>query len=259
MKQFKNLIWSPIAAFQENTKEVETLVDDFIGFSFELFAEIYRCDGEKNIFFSPLSIGLALSVMQLGAKGETQEAIAKTLHSQPMDLDTFRKAGAALMKLLTRYGSGVSLNLAHSLVVRKDLPLEPNFKHIAESDYQANVKSLDFNSSAATDAINAWVSHQTHGKISHIINSLDPLAGLVLVNAIYFSGRWHLPFKRKDTRPGVFTLLTGEEKEHPMMSVTDDFQYLRTQKFQAIRLPYKKKQLTKYIFLPSQKSSLSEL
>jgi hypothetical protein len=45
---------------------------------------------------------------------------------------------------------------------------------------------LDFGNPEALTRINSWVSEKTGGKIESILNSLDPLALLVAVNAVYF-------------------------------------------------------------------------
>jgi len=54
--------------------------------------------------------------------------------------------------------------------------------------YQAPFEPLDFihNASSATEHINTWVEHQTHGHIQNLIppGALNQYSRLVLVNAI---------------------------------------------------------------------------
>src|SRR5262249_27648727 len=48
-------------------------------FGFELFNQLQLIDRGKNIFYSPLSVALALSMAYNGTDGETREAMRRTL------------------------------------------------------------------------------------------------------------------------------------------------------------------------------------
>src|SRR5580693_688444 len=60
--------------------------------------------------------------------------------------------------------------------------------------YGAEWTALDLAAAAAVPRINAWVNDKTHGMIRHILDKLSPLAVLVAINAVYFKGRWTIPF-----------------------------------------------------------------
>ena len=62
------------------------LVDANNKFGFKLFSEIQKSQSNENVFISPISIAIALSMTYNGAAGETQEAMAKTLNFQGMSL-----------------------------------------------------------------------------------------------------------------------------------------------------------------------------
>ncbi|WP_224412650.1 serpin family protein [Oscillatoria salina] len=46
-------------------------------FGFKLFQEILQAEGDKNLFVSPTSVAIALSMLYNGAAGETQQMMAK--------------------------------------------------------------------------------------------------------------------------------------------------------------------------------------
>src|SRR5215475_8049628 len=48
-------------------------------FGFDLFQQLKRQAASKNVFFSPLSVTLALAMTYNGAEGETKQAIGRTL------------------------------------------------------------------------------------------------------------------------------------------------------------------------------------
>ncbi|ELK35471.1 Serpin B12 [Myotis davidii] len=49
-------------------------------FSFDLFQEISKNDGAKNIFFCPLSLSAALGMVRLGARNDSAQQIDRVLH-----------------------------------------------------------------------------------------------------------------------------------------------------------------------------------
>ena len=59
----------------------------------------------------------------------------------------------------------------------------------------------------------------THGKIKTIVGpgDIQPETSVVLVNTVYFKGKWRHPFSRWDTRKAEFSLLSGNKVEVDMM------------------------------------------
>jgi serpin B len=57
------------------------------------------------------------------------------------------------------------------------------------------------------------VSDKTGGLIKEIIeaDSLDGLSRLVMVNAIYFKGKWRYPFDAKETETKPFHVDSGRQ------------------------------------------------
>jgi len=60
----------------------------------------------------------------------------------------------------------------------------------------------------------------------------------VLVNAVYFKGKWTTPFDKSETQDRNFTSATARQNPFPMMRQGGEFSYLETNDFQAVRLPY---------------------
>ena len=58
--------------------DVAAVVKGNDAFAFDLYAKLREKDG--NLFFSPESISTALAMTYAGARGETAEEMAKTLH-----------------------------------------------------------------------------------------------------------------------------------------------------------------------------------
>uniref|UniRef100_A0A0E0F418 Serpin domain-containing protein n=1 Tax=Oryza meridionalis TaxID=40149 RepID=A0A0E0F418_9ORYZ len=88
--------------------------------------------------------------------------------------------------------------------------------------------------------INKWVSKATNKLIREILpdGSVHRHTALVLVNAIYFKGKWSNPFPRERTATGKFHRLDGSSVDAPFMSSRED-QYIGFYDgFKVLKLPY---------------------
>lgn len=227
-------------------------------FGFKLFAKLVEQDRDKNIFASPASVAMVLTMTYNGAEGETRQAMAQTLELQGMTLPEINHANAQLKAVLENPDPKVQLAIANSLWARKGIPFKPAFIKVNKDFYGAEVTDLNFSQPNAASAINDWVSRKTKGKIDKIIDVIDRDAILFLINAIYFKGTWTAEFDKTKTKEDAFHLLDGRQKKHPMMSQSGHYRYYRGQDFQAISLPYGKERVSMYIFLPDKDHRLEE-
>ena len=230
-------------------------------FSFKLFSEILKqnnSQNSQNIFISPTSVAIALAMTYNGAKGETQQAMAKTLELQGISLQEINSANAALIAAVQNADDKVQLNIANSLWAKQDINFNPDFLQTNQDFYNATVTNLDFSDSGAVNAINDWVKQSTNGKIDRIVQQINSDDMMFLINAIYFKGKWTKEFDPEQTTIGPFYLAAGEEKQHPLMSQSGKYSYYENKKFQAVSLPYGNDgRLSLYVFLPSDNSSLT--
>src|SRR5512142_2929217 len=81
--------------------------------------------------------------------------------------------------------------------------------------------------------------------------ALDAATRLVLTNAIYFNAAWAEPFTPEKTRDGAFNLLDGGKVTVPMMNLTEFFSYGQGEGYQAVALPYDKRELSMLIVMPA--------
>jgi serine protease inhibitor len=228
-------------------------------FGFELFNQLQLKDRGKNVFYSPLSVALALSMAYNGAAGETKEAMRRTLKTEGLSLDELNQASAALINSLRSSDPKVELAVANSLWARREVKFREDFLERNRQFFAAEVASLDFGSPSALTAINDWVSRNTKSKIPSIIDQIDPDDVMFLINAVYFKGQWENKFEKGLTKNEPFYSLSGPQKEVPMMSQSGEYQYYRGDKFQAVRLFYGAKSASLDLFLPDNDSSIDDL
>ncbi|XGV95981.1 MAG: serpin family protein [Leptolyngbya sp. BL-A-14] len=227
-------------------------------FGFKLFSQLLKQDNGKNVFVSPSSVAIALAMTYNGASGATQQQMAKALELQGMSLSELNRANASLKAQLENPDAGVQLAIANSLWARQGTPFKPAFIQHNREFYGAQVTDLDFASPNAAATINNWVKENTRGKITQIVDGLKPDDVMFLINAIYFKGTWTRAFDKSETVSKPFYLTNGRSKPHPLMTQTGSYKYYENDQFQAVSLPYGKKQVSMYLFLPKKSSSLSD-
>lgn len=229
-------------------------------FAINLFKILGEENRSQNVFFSPLSISSALAMVFLGAKGDTAAQM-----SQALCLD---KAGdvhqsfQALLSDVNKSDTQYFLRTANRLFGEKTCDFLPAFKESCQKFYQGELEELSFanDTEESRKHINDWVAEKTEGKILEILSvgSVSPLTKLVLVNAIYFKGRWKEQFDRKHTR-GMPFKGNQETKTVQMMFKHDTFKMVcvREVQSQILELPYAGEELSMVILLPEENVDLA--
>lgn len=241
---------------QPNTPVDSKLVDANTRFGFKLFQEVLKQDSNKNVFVSPTSVAIALSMTYNGAGGETQQAIASALQLQGMSLQDINQANNALKTSLENADPAVQMSIANSLWAKQGISFKPEFMQQNQQFYGAKVTELDFRNPDSVNVINSWVKENTKGKIDTIVDKLKPDDVLFLINAIYFKGNWTKPFDKSQTTNRPFNLSNDSQKQQPIMSQSGKYRYYENDSFQAVSLPYGKGRMSLYVFLPNQTKTL---
>jgi serine protease inhibitor len=221
-------------------------------FGLKLFREIVALEGEKNVFVSPLSVAMALGMTYNGANGATQEAMQNTLELQGMSLEEVNKSYRSVIDLLRGLDPKVTFQIANSIWYRQGFEVEPTFVDLNTTYFDAVVRALDFTDPQAVVTINDWIHENTNGKIDKIIEKLNANDVMVLINAIYFKALWQTKFKRELTTEMPFTLSDGSVKQCSTMVMKGaEFQYLETDSFTAVDLPYGEGEYSMTVLLPN--------
>jgi serine protease inhibitor len=224
-------------------------VPDYAAFGLDLFRRVADAAPEANAIVSPLSAGLALSLLANGATGATLAGILQTL-ATGMELDALNRANAALSASLA--GGEVELAIANSLWMR-GAPFLPEYVAESQRSYGAEIGALQ-----SAGPINDWVSRHTRGRITEMVSDpIEPLVILLLLNAVYFKGRWQAEFRADDTRDRTFHAPSGPV-QRPMMSRTGHYGYLHGAGFRAARMPYRGDRFAMYVLLPDEGQSLAQ-
>jgi serine protease inhibitor len=191
-----------------------------------------------------------------GARGRTAEAMSKTLGLGSMLQTEVLAKSLSLKRGLEGADSLVRLDIANSLWARQGLTVRTEYRNDIERNFDGRMSVLDFASPQAPKTINAWVSEKTKGKIEKIIERIPSDMVLYLINAVYFKGRWQTLFNKAKTAEDDFHLPDESTKQLPFMHQDGEYQYLKGNGFQAVRLPYGSGRYAMYVFLPDKRDGL---
>ena len=239
--------------------DYEKIVSSNNGLGLTWFSEAEPND-DGNIFISPTSLLMALSMVYNGANGVTKEEIAKVLQAEGIDVKKLNQANASLMNLFHRSSKQVQLNIANSIWLNENHHFQTEFAQNNKDYYNAEIKEIDMNDSQSPEMINKWVKEKTNGKIEEIVESpLDPDLVTVLINAIYFKGDWKYEFDKSQTEDRPYYLADGTTKSIPLMTLHEKLAYMENEHFQAVSLPYgDKNEMSMKVFLPKENVRLEE-
>jgi len=241
-----------IASPDIDPADQKLLTEGNTAFAFDLYQELREQDG--NLFYSPHSISVALSMTYAGARGETAEQMGDTLRFLLERKDLHPAFNWLDMELATRGegDEGFRLNIVNAIWGQKGYDFLDAFLDVLAENYGAGLRILDFieETEESRLAINQWVSDETEGRIEDLIapDAINPLTRLVLTNAIYFDAAWKHPFDK--ATDGPFYLLDGDRVTVPMMKQTESLGHTSGQGYQAVELQYDGRELSMVILLP---------
>lgn len=220
------------------TVEQKQIVSSSNVFGLNIFKQVATNakDGE-NVFVSPLSVSIALSMLYNGADGTTKEELQKALGYDGLTDEQVNIANRDLIKALIEADPKVAMEIANSIWYKNTFEVEQPFLAVNRDYLSADVRSASFDE-ATKDLINTWVSDKTHKKIKSIVDQIPDNAVMYLINAIYFKGIWQYQFEKSKTQKLDFNLQAGNKKPTDFMVQEGSFDYLQNDLFTAINLPY---------------------
>jgi serine protease inhibitor len=222
------------------------LTDSSPGFGLKLLDQLLGEPGAGNVFISPLSATIMLSMAASAGQGETRAAMLKVLG---LDVTADPSAEvAATMTRLARSDANAQLELAQAVWAQDGLKLSPTYVAKLRGDYRAEVANLDFRSAGAPGVVNRWVDEATHHKITELVDDFPMETVGFLVNATYFHALWATEFKTAGD--GDFHTFSGDTASLPTMRRNDGVIVLSTPDYQAALLPYKGARFSALILLP---------
>lgn len=250
---------------------MQTTTQGLNDFTIALYKESRK---EANTILSPFSVAAALSLLELGAQGETLKSMLAGFGAESSEqhrsglrglVHTLKGDGEPIEK----YGTQIhphALRVRNSLWVAKNYVLDANYKRAALELYGAISQTIDVGDpSGSAKAINDWVAEATNNKIKDLIqpSMIGELTRMVLVNAVHFVGRWQEPFMEGNTKDADFYVDGKTVAKVPTMVTGHFFPALDNDEVSIVEMPYwstsEEAQLAMTIVVPKKRDGLAGL
>lgn len=211
---------------------------------------------DGNAATSGTSAQIALSMLALGAAGETREEFGTVFGVEMGDAwhVDMQRATAAYTDT-----PGVELTVANALWTQQGFGLKDGYVEKMRSGYLVDPAELDFagDSAGAAGTINAWTNEKTTGMIEKLFDPGDVQgAKVVLANAIAFKGKWANAFDPELTKPMPFATPGGSADVPTMSAKIEGLSYVDGDGFTAVALPYQERGAMMIIVLPDEGTSI---
>lgn len=234
------------ACYGDNTKHDFAM--DFLRKSMKLY-------DDENLLVSPLSAEMALSLLSNGAKGQTQSEILEMLgvvKGQQYELN--KHYYDLMIGMPNRDGVSV-VKMANAVWVDDSFELLNSFEDSSKY-YNAMVKAIDLQNPKNAKVINKWASENTNNLINNVADEkmFSPDIRMILANALYFKGKWQIPFDDGMSAERPFHKNNGDVVMVKMMRKTSHYRYIRPEKsdYQVVCLDYKGEAYEMVVVLPDK-------
>lgn len=211
----------PIDIHSQLTAQESRTLQESDGFGEKFFNTAVTVNPNGNLLVSPFGAQVMLGMLANATDQATTEEIVSVMGCR--DLSGLNSALAKISTNLPAADRNTKVTSANSIWYNEKETLLESFRSALDATYGAVFYSTDFsNPEGASRKINAWCSEKTYGLIPTPIQpeSLDNI-NVLLVNALYFNGKWSDPFKASNTQRAVFHGSESDSQVQMMNKIYD--------------------------------------
>lgn len=211
-------------------------------------ADAMASDRNENVLVSPLSAQMMLGILANAGNEAVRTEMVELLGCA--DLNALNDLNGKLMKGMPVADRMAVTSCANSAWYDMGIEMMPDFEKAFSTAYGGISYQRDMTSTATVDEINRWSAAKTANMIPRIISDVAELSEAMFVSALHFNGLWSYPFSKANTTKAAFHGVEGDTEVDMMREDIEEAEYLKTDKFSAVRLPFGNKTFTATFVLP---------
>ena len=192
-------------------------------------------------------------MLDVGAGGTTKNELENALGIT--DLDKWNDEMKAYLS--KDWSQNTFVNTANSVWMNKGTTWAANinsdFLTPAKDYYSGEIYEADFDGQAdkVVQNVNNWVSDNTNKMIPEILKEIPGGTVMMLINAVYFEGKWDTPFTEDKTFQSSFYGTDKESVVDMMHLYGEHFAYMDNGEIKGITLPYDGDNVVMKVFMPT--------
>lgn len=229
----------------------ETITKSNQEFTFNLYKKVVQSE-TGNICLSPFSVSFCLGMIMNGTEGDTYDEIRQLMGFQDFTREDINRYMQTIRKELSTADTSVTIINANSIWINNRFNVRKAFTRLNKKYYQAEIYNEPFDSNTISK-INQWSADHTNGKITKPVQQIDNKFLSILINSIYFKGRWSDEFRKSATIDEPFLTADSCQINTPTMIKKHYINSYRDEKVTVAELPYGNETFSMVLFLPTQK------
>ncbi|XP_069593407.1 protein Z-dependent protease inhibitor isoform X1 [Ranitomeya imitator] len=212
-------------------------------FGFNLYRKLAN-KHDHNIFFSPLSISFNLASLMVGSRGDSYDELLTGLNWEALKTSKRPDQLPNLLKELRdgiRRSDGYDVELGSLSFVHHLFTLHDQFINETRDYFDMEYRSLDFHNQDAKNIIKDFIIKKSKGKVTELMDEIDPQTKMILLDFISFKGKWQVPFNPDSTTTNSFFVNKYNSVKVPMMYKTDKVASMTDKSLSCtvLNLPYR--------------------
>lgn len=232
-------------------------------FALTVFLKACAENQQGNVFLSPFSIAAAFSLLHPAAGGDTATELNQIV-GVPTAAEALQYWQSLVPRLHADRTAPVQFQLANGVWVNDRCTLRSEYKKAVLSlESVVNPSNFAEKFEEIRGEINKWVEARTNDRIHDLIpeGTLDTRTLAVLVNALYFNGKWANKFNKAATFPaGAFFVSADQSVETPLMFTKAKFLHSgKSALAHYLQLPYEGNRFVMELFVPKAVDGIAAL
>lgn len=196
-------------------------------------------DGSSNLF-SPIGISFALSLVHLGAIGNTNNELTKLL-GYKYTLDD--------LEYIHELFNNEIMTINNVMIINQNNKINKEYLNMIHN-LALILEEKNDDTALISQKANNYIKEKTNSMIKNVIspNDINKYTSLILINTIYFRASWEHNFLVENTTKMEFH--QTESNLVDMMHQINYFKYYENKSLQLVELPYNEKNYVMGIILP---------
>ena len=262
LKELDDSVVDLMSGISSNLLTQDRVIDEeFIlsqmNFSLDLFKGSVKKSVNENVFISPLSVQLALTMNANGANGQTRSEMESVL-ANGISLDDLNEYLSSYTENLPS-SENAKLEIANSIWFRdvSGFAVKRDFLQKNANYFRAEIYKAKFDDSTV-NSINDWVDKNTDSMIKEILKEIPPDAMMYLINAIVFDAEWQNQFNEDAIYDAEFTNIFGDKKSVEMMYRDSEYMYIEADNATGFKKNYSGGGYSFVALLPNEDVSIND-
>jgi len=249
----------PSQSREEAQKSQQALTD----FAVNLFKNVSSQDNTKNEALSPLSIALALALLESGADGVTRDQIKRVLLERDATREDVLNVYVNLQQELQIKREKTQLYIANGLFQDKNLKLKDDYTALIKNCFKSEIDQVDFQNQLeqTRQKVNQFISQKTQQKIPELFKQGDLTKDdrFVLANALYFKASWKNAFNKGSIKQDTFYRNGQTAQTVSFLQESVTLRHSASNDVAALELPYEDQELSMVLVLPQARDGMRDL